>query len=82
MACHLQIYSDADPYPDPAYHFDAGPDPAYHFDSDPDVDPDPNFQSDKDQDQQHCLSPSGFTDPSERSVSSSLVFLKCLFVPI
>jgi hypothetical protein len=34
LACRLQI--DADPYQDPAYHFDADPDPAYHFDPDPD----------------------------------------------
>jgi hypothetical protein len=31
LACHLQI--DADPVPDPAYHFAA----------DPDADPDPDF---------------------------------------
>jgi hypothetical protein len=30
LACHLQI--DADPVPDPAYHFDVGPD------ADPDLD--------------------------------------------
>jgi hypothetical protein len=34
MACHLQI--DADPYPGPAYHFDADPDPTFQFDEDPD----------------------------------------------
>ncbi len=32
-ACHLQI--DADPDPDPAYHFDADPDPTFQFDADP-----------------------------------------------
>ncbi len=37
MACHLQI--DADPIPDPAYHFDPDLDPWFHFDADPDLDP-------------------------------------------
>ncbi len=66
---HLQIDANADPYPFPAYHFDADPDPAYHFDADPnpayhfdadadpdpDVDPDPSFQFVSDPDPQHCL---------------------------
>ncbi len=38
---------DADPDPEPAYHFDANPDPAYY------VDPDPTFQFDADPDPQH-----------------------------
>jgi hypothetical protein len=38
LACHLQI--DADPVPDPAYHFDA--------------DADPGYQNDADSDPQHC----------------------------
>ncbi len=68
MACRLQV--DADP--DPAYHFDADPDPdpAYHLDADPD----PTFQFNADPDPQHYLSPSGYTDPTERSAFSSLVF--------
>jgi hypothetical protein len=39
LACHLQI--DADPNPDPAYHFDAERDldPTFQFD----VDPDPQY---------------------------------------
>jgi hypothetical protein len=32
LDCHLQI--DADPDPDPAYHFDADPYSAHHFDAD------------------------------------------------
>jgi hypothetical protein len=39
MAYHLQM--DADPDPDPAYHFGVDPDPDYHFDADPDPVPDP-----------------------------------------
>jgi hypothetical protein len=36
LACRWQI--DADPVPDPAYHFDADPDadPGYQNDADPD----------------------------------------------
>ncbi len=43
MACYQQI--DADPDPDPAYHFDADadPNPDFQFDADPYLDP------------QHCL---------------------------
>ncbi len=33
MACHRQV--DADPDPDPGYHFDADPDPTFLFDADP-----------------------------------------------
>jgi hypothetical protein len=29
LACHLQIDTDPDLDPDPAYHFDADPDPCY-----------------------------------------------------
>jgi hypothetical protein len=40
LACHLQI--DADPVPDPAYHFDADP----HSDPDPQhcLEPDPGIK--------------------------------------
>jgi hypothetical protein len=40
LACHLQIDADPEPFPDPAYHFDADPDPYFLFnaDSDPDAD--------------------------------------------
>jgi hypothetical protein len=45
---YLQI--DADPDPDPAYHYDADgdvdPDPAYPFDPDPEADPGPTFHFD------------------------------------
>ncbi len=42
LACHLEI--DADPVPDPAYHFDADPDPGFLFDADAD----PGYQNDVD----------------------------------
>ena len=48
VTCKSKI--DADPDPDPAYHFDADPDTTFHFDSDPDpafnfdADLDPTFQ--------------------------------------
>jgi hypothetical protein len=38
----------ADPYLDPAFHFDADPDPIFHSD------PDPAFQNTADPDTQHC----------------------------
>jgi len=44
---------DADPDPDPAYHFCLDPDPDYHFDADPDPVPDLTFQFDADPDTQH-----------------------------
>ncbi len=37
---------DADPDPDPPFHFDADPDPTFHFDADPD----PAFLFDADRD--------------------------------
>ncbi len=63
MACNLQI--DADPVPDPAYHFDTDPDPDFLFDVDPDffyadAEPgaDPGYQNDADPNAdpgpQHC----------------------------
>ncbi len=42
-ASHLILHIDANPDPDPAYHFDVDadpdPDPAYHFDAGADPDP-------------------------------------------
>jgi hypothetical protein len=31
------FHFDADPDPDPAFHFDTDPDPAFHIDEDPDL---------------------------------------------
>ncbi len=58
MDCHLQI--DADPVPDPAYHFDADPDPDFYLMRSGsgflfDADADPGYQNDADPDTQHCL---------------------------
>ncbi len=36
MIPYVHLKTDADPDPDPAYHFDADPDPTFQFDTDPD----------------------------------------------